>query len=202
METLDYDFQVHNAQPGSDADKALAVRFFVAPVQDFEATTKEGRPIFKDMHMVEIRVRGSRNDIVHKPVDELVKRRFREAWRAYEQGEELLESGTPLEQWPAMTRSQVEEMKYFGFRTVEHISNCRDDVTAKFPGLMALKQRAQAFIAMAAGEAPLASLQKQLEDEKAARQASEAQVADLARRMAAMEAGAPKGDPAPVAAKK
>lgn len=200
METLDYDFQVHTAQ-GAEADKGLAVRFFKMAVQDHEASAKEARPIFRDTDMVEIRVRGSRNDVVHKPVDAQIKARFRDAWRAYEQGEELLESGTPLEQWPQMTRSQVEEMKYFGFRTVEHIANCRDDLTAKFPGLLGLKQRAQAFIELSQGEAPLAALQTAVEAEKARADAAEAQVQDLAKRMAALEAGQAKGDPAPVSAK-
>lgn len=194
MEQLDYDYTIHNAQ-GAEADKGLAVRFFKMAVQDFEATAAQGRPIFKDTDMVEIRVRGSRNDVLHKPVDDLTKRRFRDAWRAYEQGEELLESGTPLEQWPQMTRAQVEEMKYFGFRTVEHIANARDDLTAKFPGLLGLKMRAKAFLELASGAAPLASLQSQLEEEKSARLAAEAQVADLAQRMSAMEAGLAKGEP-------
>lgn len=200
METLDYDHRVHSAQT-LEADKGLAVRFFKMAVQDHEASDREGRPIFNDTNMVEIRVRGSRSDVVHKPVDAQIKQRFRDAWRAYEQGEELMESGTPLEQWGAMTRSQVEEMKYFGFRTVEHIANARDDLTSKFPGLLALKQRATAYMELAKGEAPILTLQKQLEDEKAARAASEAQVADLARRMTEMESGKPKGDAAPVSKK-
>ena len=186
METLDYDHQVFDSR-ARESDKALAVRFFTMPVKDEESSTREGRPIFKDTTMVDIRTRGARNEVVHKPVDAVIKARFSDAWRAYEQGEKLLESGTPLAEWPAMSKSQVEEMKYFGFFTVEHIANARDDLLHKFPGLLSLKQRATAFLELASGSAPIERLQSELEKERRANQALQAQMADLAARMAKME---------------
>ena len=98
METLDFDHNVFTQQ-SREADKSLAVRFFTMPIKDDEASAKEGRPIFKDTTMVEIRTRGARNEVVHKPVDQQIKQRFAEAWRAYEQGVKMVEDGTPLAEW-------------------------------------------------------------------------------------------------------
>lgn len=187
MQTLEFDHNVFDPQ-SAEQDKHLAVRFFVMAVQDPEASAKEGRPIFKDVVHVELRVRGDRNNVVHKPVDEQIKRRFRDAWRAYEQGEELMQQGTPLAEWPAMSKSMVEELKYFGFFTVEHVANARDDVLSRFPGLRSVQQRAKNFLELAKGSAPLERMQKEIETERSEKEALKAQVADLAARLAAMEA--------------
>ncbi len=187
MDTLDYDHNVFNQQ-NAEADKSLAVRFFVLPVRDEMESAKEGRPIFKDVVHVEVRVRGARNEVVHKPVDELVKRRFRDAWRAYEQGEELTGQGTPLSEWPSMSKSQVEELKYFGFFTVEHLAGARDDVLNKFPGLRTLRDRARNFMELAKGNAPLEKIQGELDSTKSDLAAAQEQLKDMSRRMAEMEA--------------
>jgi hypothetical protein len=41
----------------------------------------------------------------------------------------------------------VEEVRYFGIRTVDQLANLRDDIALKTPGFMNLKQKAQEFIA-------------------------------------------------------
>ncbi len=186
LEQLEYDHREFDSK-AAEADQALAVKFFTMPVKDEEKSAAEGRPIYKDTVMVEIRVRGDRNNVVHKPADDLLKRRFRDAWRYYEQGIELVADGTPLGEWPSMTRSQVEEMKFFGFFTVEHIANCREDLLVKFPGLTSLKQKARAFLELAQGNAPLEKMQTQLDVSKSENEALAAQVADMGRRMAEME---------------
>lgn len=187
METLEYDHAVFNTQ-SAEADRSLAVRFFTLPVQDVEATAEQGRPIFKDVEHVEIRVRGDRNSVVHKPVDEGVKRRFSAAWQQHAQGQQVLQSGTPLGEWPGITRAQIEELRYFGFQTVEHLAEARDDVVARFPGLTSLKQRARNFLELAKGAAPLERMQAALETATSEKEALAAQVADLGKRLAVMEA--------------
>lgn len=189
MEQLEYDHGIFDQQ-GADADKNLAVRFFTMPVQDMDESAKQGRPIFNDVVHVEIRVRGDRNNIVHKPVDDQIKRRFRDAWRAHEQGEELMQKGTPLAEWPIVTKSMVEELKYFGFYTVEQVAEASSGVISKFPGLQSIQQRAQRFLELAKGSAPLEAMQANLEKVSSEKEALEAQVRDLAKRLAAMESKA------------
>lgn len=182
MEVFEAD--VRDFQPGAQGvDANLAVRFFTHPIMNEDKSTQEGRPIFDDTEMIEIRVRGDRNNIIQRPVRPEDKRRFREAYKAYTEEAKELEDGTPLNEWPLVTKSMVEELKYLGFRTVEHVAVANDGVCARVPGLTQLKQRAQAFLDIAKGTAPLEKLQSELEAERMRNAALQAQMADLAQRV-------------------
>jgi hypothetical protein len=89
-----------------------------------------------------------------------------------------------------MTGSMVEEMKYLQFFTVEQLAEANDDVCARVPGLVSLKNKARAYIELAKGSAPIEEMQRKLDAEKAAREASENMVRDLAARVKAMEEAA------------
>ena len=87
-------------------------------------------------------------------------------------------TGTPLEAWPVITRSQVEELKHFRVRTVEDLAALSDAATASGMGLQSLKQKAKAFLEAAAGnggakfqaaieqkDAQIATLEKMVKDQ-------------------------------------
>ena len=161
METLEYDHTVFNAQQ-AEADKALAVRFFRAPQKDESKSAKEGRPIFVDTDMIEIRVRGDRNNIVIKPVSDEIRSRFRGAWEAYSRGQNTTVEGTPLAEWPSMGAAMAEELKFLGFVTVEQLAQASDAVCGKVPGLTGMKQKAKVFLEYSKGAAPLEQLQARM----------------------------------------
>jgi hypothetical protein len=161
METLEYNHADFNAQQ-AEQDKALLVKFFSTPLKNEEKSLEEGRPIFDDVDMIEIRVRGTKDNIVQRPVRPDDKVRFRGAWQAHQAGEKAVQSGTPLAQWPIMSSSQVEEMKYLGFVTVEQIAEANDGVVANINGLQGLKNKAKTFLEFSKGAAPLEKLQTQL----------------------------------------
>lgn len=186
LETLDFDHNVFN-QSQRDSDAALAVRFYTMPIQNDVQTVEQGRPIFDDTEMVEIRVRGDRNNVVQRPVREDDKRRFRDAYRDYKDGIAKMESGTPLREWPSMSASMVEELKYLGFFTVEQLAQANDAACSRVPGLTTMKQRAQAFIEFSKGTAPLDKMSKELQDMKARAEAAESSAQDMARRMDQMQ---------------
>lgn len=188
METLDYDHNMFDPvnMAASKADENLAVRFYIAPVQDMEETAKQGRPIFRDTKMVEIRVRGDRNNIVVRPVREEDKRRFAGPWKAFESQEALVVDGTPLREWPMMSTSMVEELKYMGFYTVEHLANASDTVVGKFAGLGIWKQKAKAFLELAAGGAPVSKLQKENEDLRSTNEMLKRQLDELSAKVATL----------------
>lgn len=156
---IDYDTNIFN--PGArDADKNLAVRFYMAPMQSEVKTIEAGRPIFDDTEMIEIRVRGDRNNVVQRPTREDDRRRFREAYAQFKDGATKMESGTPLAQWPIMSQSMVEELRYFGFFTVEQLSKADDSACGKMNGLATLKAKALIFLEHAAGGSPIEKLQE------------------------------------------
>lgn len=147
METLDYDHSVFmQTEKQREADKNLAIRFFMDALQDPEASQKEGRLVARDVPFVEIRVRGDRNNIQIRPVRDDDKRRWPEVWRAFEAGMATPVTGTPLKEWPAVSKSFVMELNYLGYTTVEELANASDSVCAKVPGLQQYKQKAIVFL--------------------------------------------------------
>lgn len=185
MQELEYNH--HDFVSQREADKNLAVKFYHQPIRNEWKSVNEGRPIYDDTEMIEIRIRGDRNNVVQRPVRPEDKQRFGQQYDHFKRGLELAASGTPLAEWPVASASMVEELKYFGFYTVEQLAEASDSVCSKMPGLTSMKQRARAFLDLSKGTAPLEQLQAKLEETESANKALQAQVVDLGRRLAAME---------------
>lgn len=166
-ELAEPDLSFYTSQRSNESDKSLAIRFFIDAVRNEEKSVKEGRPIYDDTEMIEIRVRGDRNNIVIRPVRPQDTTRFRDAYRNWKDEVGKMESGTPLSQWVAVTRSEVEELKYLGFYTVEHLAEASEASLTKVPRLRILKDRANMFLEAAKGEAPIAALQTTVDELKA-----------------------------------
>jgi len=186
METLEYDHSIFMSQQ-SEADKALAVRFYKQPLKDEQKSVEAGRPIFVDTDMLEIRVRGDRNNIIMRPVRPDDKERFRGAWESYQRNTTATMEGTPLSEWPVIGASMVEELKYLGFFTVEQIAGASDGVCLKVPGLASFKAKAATFLEFAKGGAPLEKMQKQLEEIKSQSEMDRQALKDVSTQFSEME---------------
>ncbi len=162
MEELDFDHTVFSPQQ-AESDKSLAVRFYMQALRDESKSIEEGRPIFVDTEMIEIRVRGDRNNIVIRPVREDDKRRFRQAYGDFKANKERTVDGTPLTEWPAMSASMAEELRYLGFYTVEQLAEANEAALSKVPGLLTMKNRAKLFLEFAKGISPIEQLQRTVE---------------------------------------
>ena len=162
MDELDYDYKAHARKD----NEGLAVRFFMDAVQDESASVNAGRPIFRDTEMIEKRVRGNRNDIVIRPVNDNDKREFRDLYRQFKEDvEQTGQSGTPLEQWPPITKSLCLELKHMGFHTVEQLAGASDSVCGKMAGLQTFKQKAIAFLEVSKNSsAPIEQLSARVTD--------------------------------------
>lgn len=166
-----------------EADKNLVVKFFMHFVHDQEESDKVGRPKFRDVPFIEMRVRGDRMNIVCRPVRETDKIRFRSLWRAFEDQKESPLEGTPLTEWSSMSRSMIEELKYMGFQTVEQLAEASDSVCSKFAGLANWKNKAKLYMEYALKSAPIDRLETKLSDEANKREALEQQNTQLAARI-------------------
>ena len=169
-------------------DENLYVQFFSHPMQDKAKTLEEGRPIFVDTEYIRIMVPGDKGNVVMRSVREDDRQRFPKQYQAFKNDEEEILEGTPLDKWNFVSAAQVEELKYFGIRTVENLANVTDTNAQKFMGINLLRQKAQEYIAAASSEAPIAQLQEELSarDATIAEQAS--LLADMQERLAALEA--------------
>lgn len=163
IEELDYDHKVFTQR---EADKQLAVRFYMEAVHNEEKSGEAGRPIYDDVEFIEKRVRGDRNNIVMRPARPDDKQQFREAYKDFKSGEESPLSGTPLKEWPSITKSMLEELKHLGFFTVEQLAEASDSVCSKFAGLQTYKQKAKVYLEFAKGNAPIEKYLGELQEIK------------------------------------
>jgi len=76
--------------------------------------------------------------------------------------------GTPLEQWPQITRSQAEELRGLKFHTVEAIADCSDQQLQRI-GMVAgmsphnFRLKAKAFLNLANDSAQVAHREEELQ---------------------------------------
>ena len=164
-----------SAAPG---DEALSVVFHLQPEKDEKASLEAGRPIFADREYVAIQVRGER-DRMDRPANDSDRRRFRRQYEAFRSGNAEAVSGTPLSEWPAVSRSQVEELRYFKVCTVEQLAAMSDSALQNVGPLMALRQKARDWMAAAAGNAPVEKMRAELSERDARIAALEMQLKEV-----------------------
>jgi hypothetical protein len=111
------------------ADSRLQVRFYKRSVHQEQESIDAGRPIYKDFDFVHICVAGDTLTEIDTYALNSHKQRFPIQWANYmnRQGahdEEIV--GTPLSEWPLVSKSQAEELRGMKFHTVESIANASD----------------------------------------------------------------------------
>lgn len=167
METYDGDpamFTKANA-----GDDSLFVVFYMGTLKNEEKTIEAGRPIIDDIECCRIIVPGDKNNIVDRPATATDKQRFHKQYGLFKAGmkEDEQLSGTMLNEWPLLTRGQVEEFKYLGIRTVEQLAEVRDDIVSRVPGMVQLKQHAAVWLGKSKSAAEAAKQAKIMTDQHA-----------------------------------
>jgi hypothetical protein len=155
------------AQDQSPASKRLSVRFYVEAMEDEAASKASGRRVFKDTEMIEIRIPGSR-DIIRRPAAQEDKVSYAALYLAFKQNhsQEAVE-GFPLTEWAAVKRSQAEELRAAGIRTVEHLAAAPDSVLSQLGPIRSLQQKAKDWLAQQEGATEVNKLRSENDDLKA-----------------------------------
>lgn len=168
------------AAPAQD-DARLWVRFHMGALEDAAATKEAGFPKFREVPFIQIAVPGDRSTFIDRPVwdDEnnahSDTQRFPTKWAAFKGGHgEDVTVGTPLSEWPPISRAHVEELAYWKIRTVEQLAGLADSNAQKFMGSLALRQKARDWLDAAKDAAPFAQL-------RANDEAKGAEIAELRR---------------------
>ena len=99
-----------------------------------------------EVEYYDIKVPGER-DSISGPVNEVIKQRFPRHYAAFKQRIAPPVDGTPLNEWAAITRTQVEELAFANIKTIEHLANVADNRTGAMRGMTTLKQKAAAYLA-------------------------------------------------------
>lgn len=136
-------------------DSKLSVQFYCRPVRNNFQSEKEQRPIFEDKDYVKIFIPGDATNIIDAPVTEEHKQRFPMHWAHFKNstsGEANV--GTPITQWPLVSRSMAEELKAVKFFTVESVA-LASDAQLQSIGMkagmspMSFREAAKAYLAVA-----------------------------------------------------
>lgn len=162
MPTPTFDGIVFDANNEWEHDNKLYVQFFPQAVYNAVKSEEAGRPIFDEIDFIKVMTPGSRDSFVGKATPHY-QHRFARQWAAYKAGKEQSADGTPIEEVPFLSVSQVAELKAVNVKTLEHLASMPDVLMQKFMGAHALKQRAQLFLNAAKDNAPMIKLQSELE---------------------------------------
>ena len=154
----------------SGADSRLAVQFYKKSLKQDLASDEAGRPIFKEFDFVRIMIPGDNLTEIDTYAQESHKQRFPRQWAHYQNQvsnhQDII--GTPLEQWPQITRSQAEELRGLKFHTVEAIADCSDQQLQRI-GMVAgcsphnFRLKAKAFLNLATDSAEVAHREAELQ---------------------------------------
>lgn len=157
-----------------NADSRLAVTFYKRSVKQEDESIAKGRPIFKEFDFVRICVPGDNLTEIDTYAQESHKARFPRQWAHYQNqvaGQEQI-IGTPIEQWPLVSRSQADELKGIKFRTVEDVANCSDQQLQRI-GMIAgmsphsFREKAKAFLNLATESAEVSAREQEIAQLKA-----------------------------------
>ena len=146
MQTAEFNHNDFDSSAQNKLDENLLVKFFTKQKEDKTASLAEGRPIFKDIECVDIKVPGQRSGGACRPATYRDKQRFPRHYAAYKQREEMPQEGTPLSEWALMSRSQVEELSYHNVKTVEQLLSMSDTLASQFMGMNNLKAKAKSWL--------------------------------------------------------
>jgi len=127
-------------------DDKLYVQFYSRPMLQQGESIKAERPVYADVCHVRIFVPGDKLSVIDRVASSDDKQRFAAHFAKYQAGEGNEVVGTRLEVVPFMSRSKVEEYKYFQIHTVEQLAAASDSVGQKFQGFQEDKRRAQKYL--------------------------------------------------------
>lgn len=163
---------------GQTRDTAIP-RFFTEPMQDDAKSAEAGRPIFRDVEFIEIRVPGDKDNIPRRPVKDKDRQRFARQYEAWKRNQANPTEGTPLSEWPPLSKSQVEELRHFGVLTLESLAGLSDGQLDRIGPLKGLRAKAQDALMAAAKGAPMSRLQAENETLRSEVELLKQQLADV-----------------------
>lgn len=174
-------------------DSGLYVEFSIEPVHQPFKSTEAGRPIFEDTPYITIHFPGDKTKKVVRPVKmedddsgPADSTRFPKQWAAFKNQQVQTGSGTPITEWPPLTKSQALELKALAIHTVEQLAQM-PDTACNWLGARELRTKAAQWLATAQDHAGESRLQAIVDQQKSQIEALQAQIDDIVQRAAQSE---------------
>jgi hypothetical protein len=152
-------------------DAGLLVQFYMEAVRQGAESREKGREIYKDVPFIQIQFPGDRNRLVQRPADLTGKRggipdpeRFPRQWQAFQNQQEVVHEGTPIEEWGPISRSLALSYKSLNIHTVEQLATVSDSVIQNLGhGGRQMRDKAISWLKATEGDAELLKLQEENE---------------------------------------
>jgi hypothetical protein len=144
------------------------VSFEIRAMEDRSATILLGGYRTKDVDFAIFRMPGDKNTVLEKEITPGEIARWRDttlphlnhlpaAYDAWKDGQEEPTNGIPLEQWPNISPSQIQQAKALNIRTVEDFANLSEQGLQEYGiGGQTLKNKAKAYLDAASGSGKVA----------------------------------------------
>ena len=191
---------------------ALTVPFFKNLAMMDEVASKEaGRPIYRDLEVVEVRIAGDRNYAPVFPAHSMWQRidgnevtyaeRWPDAYARFKAGSEQVAAGTPLSELPFLTEAKRQELRALKVYTAEALASLDGkNLTALGTTGREMKNQAAAYLETAgksAGAVALAAEVEALRAELAAirGEAPDGEKESLKAQIAEISGQRPRGNP-------
>ena len=178
QEIRDVDHTLFNEGSQNEADRVLLVKFFFKPMIDKEKSAKEQRAVYKDRLYISITIPGSREATVRVAHAGDLDR-FPEHYARFKNRVEEPQEGTPLKEWPMITRSMAEELSFLNVKTVEQLAGMTDTHAGKFMSGYQLKQDAKEWLERTKKDVSEVKLQKELDQRDEVIAKMQAQIEEL-----------------------
>jgi hypothetical protein len=144
-------------------DSKLYVEFYRKPVMHHAKSKEAGRAIYEEVDYIRIHTPGDKSSVIDKPVTALDIQRFSDRYNKWKAGQAEAVVGTPLTALPGMTPAKAEEYKFFKIVTIEQLADAPDNLGQKFMSFQQDKNRAKAFMEVAANNAPIERMNEELQ---------------------------------------
>lgn len=162
------------------------VKFFNAYNENREKSLKEGRPIFDEIPSISVQWPGG--DETVRRIEPQDIQEYPELYKSFSIGNEPIESGTPLVEWPPISGSAVRELQYIGFKTVEQLADANDSLRPKLGPLFKFVKMAKDWLdAAKSSQSDVVGLKQLLEREQKRTAKLEHQLEILMQRVEANE---------------
>lgn len=160
--TAEYNHADFEQAQQQEQDQALLVKFFYKTVPDHGASEEQGRACFKEREYIDISIPGARGAGATRPASFRDKKRFERHYQAFKQRVELPLEGTPLSEWPVITRAHAEELAFSNVKTVEQLSQMSDTIASGFMGGQSFKAKAKEWLARAQADVTVSKMEGEL----------------------------------------
>jgi len=103
--------------------------FYIRAVYNAWETKQQGRPIYDDKVYCKYRAGGNTLLEMDVPSTNVHENRFHRQWAKFQAGhgaDAQRATGTPLDQWPILTPSAIEELKGLKFYSIDQIAAASD----------------------------------------------------------------------------